>query len=256
MSILSLNAVSVGYGSKPIVRDISLDLAGQEIICLLGANGSGKTTLLKAILGLIQIHSGQIHIAGMPQEHWAPKALARRIGYVPQAHQSVFSFTVEEVVLMGRTAHLHWSATPKQRDRDIAAACLDQLGIVSLCYRDYTQLSGGERQLVMIARALAQEPSLLIMDEPTSSLDFGNQIRVLEHIGQLRKGGMSILLTTHQPEQADRVADRVILLHQGAILAAGPALNALTVANLSLLYGLDEDVIASNLAFLDRNRYI
>ncbi len=252
MSILSLDAVCVGYGGKAVIRDVSLDFQDQEIICLLGANGSGKTTLLKAILGLLKTSSGEIRIAGTPQQRWSPKALARRIGYVPQTHNSAFPFTVQEVVLMGRTAHLHWSATPKQRDERIAETCLSQLGIAALRRRDYTQLSGGERQLVMIARALAQEPSLLIMDEPTSSLDFGNQIRVLEHIGRLRDSGMSILLTTHQPEQAARISDRVILLHEGAILAAGPARQVLTVDSLSLVYGLSRKVIASNLTFLDQ----
>lgn len=250
MSLLALRAVSVGYGTRTVLSDIDLLLEPQTVLCLLGANGCGKTTLLKTILGLIPSTSGEIRIESRPQADWSRTALARRIGYVPQAHHGVFPFTVEQVVLMGRTAHLPWHATPHPADIDIARHSLELLGIDHLHHRNYMHLSGGERQLVMIARALAQEPALLVMDEPTSSLDFGNQIRVLEHIDQLRTQGLSILLTTHQPEQAARLADRLVLLHQGRILAQGMPGDVLTPAHLARIYGLTEHTVTAHLPHL------
>ncbi|MBP6115346.1 MAG: ABC transporter ATP-binding protein, partial [Neisseriaceae bacterium] len=178
------------------------------------------------------------------------KQLAQKVGYVPQAHQDLFPYLVLDMVQMGRTAHLSWFSTPGPKDQAIAHACLAQMGISHLSARRYTELSGGERQLVLIARALAQQPRLLIMDEPTASLDFGNQIRVLATIEQLKAQGLAILLTTHQPEHAHRVADRVVLLHQGQILANGKPAEVLTAAHLATLYNLEEAQLHQHLAFL------
>lgn len=243
MSIVRLKNITIGYRNKIIAENLQLNLHANEIVCLLGANGCGKTTLLKTVLGLLKPLSGEIIIDKMPQPQWSKRELARFVGYVPQSHNDTFAFSVEEIVLMGRTAYLDWYSSPKAEDVKIVLRVLQQLNIEHLRHRIYSQLSGGERQLVLIARALAQQPRLLIMDEPTSNLDFGNQIRVLEQIRQLKRQGLAILLTTHQPNHVRHVADRVILLHQSSIAADGKSEDVLTLENLSLIYQLDVNIL-------------
>lgn len=252
--ILTLNAVDTGYRDRRVGKNINLRFLQNQVTCLLGGNGCGKTTLLKTILGLLRPLAGQVLVDDRPQRSWSRRRLAQFIGYVPQAHNGVFPFTVRQVVLMGRTAHLSMLATPGRSDRALADECLRKLGITALAERPYTQLSGGERQLVLIARALAQQPAFLIMDEPTASLDFGNQIRVLEHIAALRSQGLTILFTTHQPDQAAQIADRVVLLHGSGVYGSGETADMLTAENLAVLYDLKPSVITKNLGFLQRNR--
>ena len=247
MSLMTLEQVSIGYSNRIIATDINLTLEEQQVICLLGANGCGKTTLLKSMLGLIPTHSGKIIIGEQPLTHWQPKALAKFIAYVPQAHHSLFPYTVEEVVLMGRHAHLHWLSVPGNKDCDVAAQALTLLRIDHLAQRHYTELSGGERQLVLIARALAQEPKVLIMDEPAASLDFGNQIRVLEQIKQLKPQGISVIMTTHHPQHAFSVADKVVLMKAGKLIKQGSCQAVLTADNLADLYDVTRDKIIENL---------
>lgn len=250
MAKLSLDQLSTGYGQRLVGQGLSFEVAAGEVTCLLGANGCGKTTLLKTLLGLLPPLAGTVSIADQPLAQVKPQQLAKWVGYVPQAHPDLFPYSVLDMVLMGRTAYLSWLSTPGPNDRRIALACLADMGVAHLAERRYTELSGGERQLVLIARALTQQPQLLIMDEPTASLDFGNQIRVLSVIEQLRAQGLAILLTTHQPEHAYRLADQVVLLHQGRILAQGSKANTLTAAHLATLYGLSATTMQANLAFL------
>ncbi|TCP95372.1 iron complex transport system ATP-binding protein [Cricetibacter osteomyelitidis] len=245
MIILQLNQVAVGYGKTPVAENLNIKFQANEIVCLLGANGCGKTTLLKTILGVLMPLKGKILINQIPQIQWTKQALAQFIGYVPQAHHSTFGFSVEEMVLMGRNAYVDWYSSPTEKDKAIVLQCLQQLNIEHLYHRTYSQLSGGERQLVLIARALAQQPKLLIMDEPTSNLDFGNQIRVLEQIKQLKQQGLSILLTTHQPNHALCIADRAVLLHQGKIMSDGICTEVLNLENLSQIYQLDKNILAN-----------
>jgi len=162
---------------------------------------------------------------------------------VPQAQGGYFPFTVREMVLMGRTAHLSLFATPTARDEAVAERMLDTLGMGHLADRRYTEISGGERQLALIARALAQEPKLLVMDEPTANLDFGNQLLVLERIEVLARQGMAIILSTHDPDQAFRCCDKAVLLHRGQMLAQAAPEEAITPAALKTLYGVDVQVI-------------
>ena len=158
MSLIRLQNVVIGYKTTPISTALSLELPAKQVICLLGANGCGKTTLLKTVLGLLKPLQGEIFIDAKAQSQWTRNELAQFIGYVPQAHHHLFPFSVEEVVLMGRTAYLDWYRCPKKDDINIAVDSLKTLGIEHLRRRIYTQLSGGERQLVLIARALAQQP--------------------------------------------------------------------------------------------------
>ncbi len=254
MSLFELKNLVIGYKNTPISTALNLQVPQRQVIVLLGANGCGKTTLLKSLLRLIPTLSGSITIAAKPQAQWSNRQLARFIGYVPQAHQAVFPFKVEDVVLFGRTAYLPWYRVPQRQDRDIARQCLQSLNIDGLRHRSYNQLSGGERQLVLIARALAQQPQCLIMDEPTSNLDFGNQLRVLEYIEQLKASGLSILFTTHQPEQARRIADQSLLFHQGRIIAQGKPTETMTLENLATIYQLTPSVLRKNLTFLTEGK--
>ncbi len=241
--LLSLQGVSAGYRRHVVLDSIDLSLARGQITCVLGPNGSGKTTLFRTLLGLLPPLAGRIEVLGMPPARWSRAEFARHVGYVPQAHDAPFAFTAEDIVLMGRAARVGLFATPSRQDREVARQCLATLGVSDLAPRVYTQLSGGERQLVLFSRALAQEPELLVLDEPTASLDFGNQLRVLEHIALLRDLGLGVLMSTHQPEHALRIADRVVLLAEGRIIADGPPATAISAAHLARLYGVPEAAI-------------
>ena len=245
MSLLSSHALSIGYDGAVVGEGIDLRLSGGEVLCLLGPNGGGKTTLFRTLLGALPPIAGEVRVEGRPLGRFSRRELARRLGYVPQAHAGLFAFTVEDVVLMGRTARMGRFAVPSARDRQAARAALERLGVARLAERVYTQISGGERQLVLIARALAQETATLILDEPTASLDFGNQLRVLAELDRLRRDGIGILMSTHQPEHALRVADRIALLKAGRIVAQGAARQTATAAQLAELYDADVEVVAA-----------
>lgn len=244
---IDVNDLAIGYGRRRVGSGISFSLSAGEVLCLLGPNGSGKSTLFKTVLGLLPLQGGHIQIDGEDLSAWSRGALARYVAYVPQAHTSSFAFSVLDVVLMGRGARIGLFASPGSHDADVAHECLERLGIVDLARRIYTELSGGERQLVLIARALAQEPQVLILDEPTSSLDFGNQIRVLDHIHALRDQGLAIFLCTHQPEHALKVADRVALFKAGRLHGIGQAQTIVTLGSLAWLYDLPPQAVHQHL---------
>lgn len=246
MSVLEAQGLAIGYRHQRVGEGIELALGVGEVLCLLGPNGGGKTTLFRTLLGLLPPLAGTVRVVGRALADWSRQALAKQLAYVPQSHAGVFAFTVEEVVLMGRTARLAPFGTPSARDRDTARGCLARLGIGHLAGRIYTEISGGERQLALIARALAQEAEILILDEPTASLDFGNQLRVLKEIDALKSQGLAILMSTHQPEHALRVADRFALLKAGRIVALGGRALA-TVENLAALYDANVGDVARGL---------
>jgi iron complex transport system ATP-binding protein len=241
--MLAIENLAFGYRNKPVGRDVSFTVAAGETLGLLGPNGCGKTTLFRTILGLLAPQGGRVVLESSDVATLSRAAVAQRIGYVPQAHAGYFPFAVRDIVLMGRTAHLGLFATPTQRDRAVAERMLDTLGITHLADRTYTQISGGERQLALIARALTQEPRVLVMDEPTANLDFGNQVRVLDRIRALSRQGIAVILSTHDPDQAFFCCDRVVLLHEGRMIDCAPPEQAITSASLKQLYGVDVAVL-------------
>jgi iron complex transport system ATP-binding protein len=229
--------LAIGYPGHVVGKDISLALATGEVLGLLGPNGAGKTTLFRTLLGLQRPLGGAVAIDGEPLARLRPAEIARRLAYVPQAHVTEFSYSVLDVVLMGRTARLGPFSTPGADDARVAQDRLDSLGVGALAGADYTRISGGQRQLVLIARALAQEAPILVMDEPTASLDFGNQTLVLARIRDLAADGYGVLLSTHDPDHALLVASRVAVMAGGGLAAVGPTDDVVTGAMLSRIYG-------------------
>jgi len=240
---LILEHVTGGYGSRTVVDDVSFTLHHGEVVCLLGANGCGKTTLFKLILCLLRPSHGCVRLGEENIASWSRSRLARSFGYVPQMHIPPFAFEVREIVLMARAAHLAPFASPGKVDRRIADEALDYMGILHLASARYTEISGGERQLVLIARALAQQAQWLILDEPAANLDLGNQIKVFRAIGELAKTGLGVLMTTHVPDQAFMYASRVVLMSEGRILAINTPAKALTPRLLKKAYGVPVSIV-------------
>jgi iron complex transport system ATP-binding protein len=233
-----LEDVSCGYGKTAILQNIGLTVSSGEILCLVGPNGIGKTTLFKTILGFLPALHGAVYVDGKNFHALPQQETARYIGYVPQSHTPPFAFLVSDVILMGRTAHLGTFSQPEKKDRDIVDRLIETLGIGNLRDRVCTELSGGERQMALIARALAQEPAFILMDEPTSNLDFGNQALVLEQILKLKDRGIGVIMTTHYPEQVLLLNTRVALIKQNKTVHTGNAKDVLTGKNLRETYGI------------------
>jgi iron complex transport system ATP-binding protein len=246
MVTMRLEAQQVSYAyipGQPVLRDVSLQLEAGETLYILGRNGGGKTTLLSCLAGLIHPTAGRILLDGKDIHSYAPGVRARLIGLIPQMHTPAFAYTVREMVLMGRAPHLGWLSSPSRADYMMADEALEQVGLSELRSRPYTEISGGERQLVLIARGLAQRCNILLMDEPTAHLDLSNQQRVLEMINQLSKQGPSFVISSHAPNDALIYADRVMLLKNGAVMAYGTPQETLTETMLSSAYGIRTEVI-------------
>jgi iron complex transport system ATP-binding protein len=233
---LAARDLSIGYRNHLVGSNIALTLDAGEVLCLLGPNGAGKTTLFRTLLGLQRALGGTVLIDERPVERMRPAEIARQMAYVPQAHATEFSYTVLDVVLMGRTARLKPFASPGAADEKIARDKLAVLGILDLAEHDYTRIPGGQRQLALIARALAQEAPILVMDEPTASLDFGNQAMVLGRIRDLASEGYGIVLSTHDPDHALLVATRVAVIAEGGLRAVGAPQDVVTAEMLSAIY--------------------
>lgn len=239
-ALLAARGLAVGHGRRAVAGNVGFALEEGRVLVLLGPNGGGKTTLLRTLLGLIPPLAGEVLLSGTPIARLARRDVARLLAYVPQASAGGFAYPARDVVAMGRAARLPLLAAPGARDRAAADAALDRLGITHLADRPVTELSGGERQLVLIARALAQEARCLVMDEPTASLDFGNQALVLRQVRALAtRDGLAVLMTTHHPDHALLVADAAMLLHGGRLEGPMPAAALVTPERLRAAYGVE-----------------
>lgn len=246
MVIVELAAKHISYSYTPgktVLHDVSLTLKSGEILYLLGPNGGGKTTLLSCLAGLLQPKSGNVYLDDQPLGQYSAAERAQQIGFTPQIHVPAFGYTVKEMALMGRAPHLKWLATPSEKDNRIVEESLEQVGLSELKDRSYTEISGGERQLVLIARGLAQRCSILLMDEPTAHLDLSNQYRVLEIIQNLTRQGLSFIVSSHAPNDALAYADQVLLLNGGWVTDYGKPTEILNETSLSAVYGIQSEVI-------------
>ncbi|HQD25155.1 MAG TPA: ABC transporter ATP-binding protein [Methanoculleus thermophilus] len=238
--ILNVNNASFSYdGITKQFEDVSFSLRRGEVLSLLGRNGTGKSTLIKCILNILTPQSGMVEINGHRVTDMRPEEVAREVGYVPQVHHAVFPFTALDFVLMGRAPHISTFSVPKEEDYEKAEEAFARIGITHLREKCISEMSGGESQMVMIARALAQEPSLLILDEPTSHLDIGNQMKVIATIDRLAADGIAILMSTHFPDHGFLVSHTVAILQGGRLIAQGPAEDVITKENLHEAYGVD-----------------
>jgi iron complex transport system ATP-binding protein len=233
---LQAEALAVGYPGRLVGENLSLSVAAGEVVALLGPNACGKTTWLKTLLGLLPPRKGEVQLLQKPLRAYGLRERAQLMAYVPQSQVSTFGFTALELVLMGRTAHLGLLARPTVRDHSVAADALSRMGIEDLAHRSIHQISGGQRQMVLMARALAQAPLVVLLDEPTASLDFGNQGRVMHAMRTLAQQGLAVLFTTHDPNHALRHADRAVLMQDGGVLASGAVAEVIHQAGLCRLY--------------------
>ena len=244
MAVYAVSDVAFDYGATPILRRVSFSVAQGELVCLLGPNGCGKTTLLRLLLGFLTPASGAVRLGGRDIAAYGCAELAKRVAYVPQNHHPAFAYTVLDMVLMGRCAHGSMFARAGARDREIALSALRRLSIDHLRDRPVTRLSGGQRQLTLLARALAQKAPVLVLDEPTNALDFGHQARFLELLRQLcAEEGHTCVMTTHFPDHALWVSDHAVMLRDGRVVADGAPGEAVTGETLGRLYDIDISVI-------------
>lgn len=235
--MLQVRDLRCGYEGTEIVHGVSFEVERGEFTCIIGANGCGKTTALKNVLGLYRPMGGTVLIGGLDALSMSDKEKARHFAYIPQVHRPPFPFLVADVVLLGRTPHLtNTLSRCTAHDREVAFEAMRTLSIENLARETYTQLSGGQQQLVLIARALAQQPDILIMDEPTASLDFGNQQLVLSQMRNLVRGGTSVLMVTHDPNHAFYCADKVLVMKEGLLVGSGTPQEVVTTETLEDIY--------------------
>jgi iron complex transport system ATP-binding protein len=242
--ILEINNASFSYnGNENVFEDININIENSDVLCILGPNGTGKSTLIKCMNGLLKLNSGNIFLNDEDIYGMDKADLAKVVGYIPQSHHSTFSFSVFDVVLMGRAPHLSLTSVPGEKDFKIADKAIESLGISYLKDKTYTEISGGERQLVLLARVLTQEPQILLLDEPTSHLDFGNQIRTLKVINRLSDQGLSVVMTSHYPDHAFLSSNKVAIMTNGSIMAMGEPESVVTEENMQRAYGIDVKVM-------------
>lgn len=241
--LFEVKNISFSYNDEEIFSDISFSICSGEVLCILGPNGTGKTTLIKCLNGLHDIDSGDILINGKNIKKLSFREISKHVGYIPQSHIPSFPFKVFDVVLMGRAPYLNLTDSPKENDVKIANDALKTLGIENLKDKEYTNLSGGERQLVFLARVLCQKPDMLILDEPTSHLDFGNQIKLLEIIDNLAKSGLSIIMSSHFPDHAFLSSTKVAIMKDKRFIDFGTPEDVVTEENLKKAYSIDVKLI-------------
>lgn len=248
-STIQVNNASFSYGDKLIFSGINFNVKQGEVFCILGPNGCGKTTLLDCILGLLKLNEGNIFIDEDDLINVKSNKIAEKMAYVPQIHQKSFPYTVKEIVLMGRAYKTTFFSSPTNEDKDIAWEAMKKVGIIHLADTPYTQISGGECQLVMIARALAQQPKIIIMDEPTSHLDFKNEIVLLETVVDLvTENNISIVMATHFPNHAyyfenNHVPTTLGLMNNGIFEQVGSPSKVLSESNIQKIYQINSKIL-------------
>ncbi len=241
--LLEIENVRGGYGHGDIVKGVTCSADSGDILCLVGPNGCGKTTLFRLLLGSLPITGGSIRIDGRETKDLSPKELAKLIAYIPQYHTPVFSYTVLDVVVMGRASHFAAFDTPKAPDRDAAFAALEKVNALHLANQKYTVLSGGQRQLILIARAICQSAKVFVMDEPAASLDYANHQLLMEVIVDLAQKGYCVVMSTHSPEHPASIASKVLLMREGCVAGFGTPQEVITPENLEAVYDIEMDVV-------------
>ncbi|TFG13743.1 ABC transporter ATP-binding protein [Candidatus Thorarchaeota archaeon] len=237
---LEVNSISFRYNNKPILNDITFNLKAGEFLAILGPNGSGKTTLLKCINGILQPQNGSILIDGKSMQEYGRNDIARIMGYVPQHNGRIFPNTVFDTLLLGRKPHIQWAPTSK--DLRVVSQLLEMLNLEQFALRNITELSGGERQKVVIGRALAQQPNILLLDEPTSNLDLKHQLEVLKLIRNQTRDGLSAVMALHNLNLALKFCDRIVMLNDGEIFVQG-GLEVLTPEAIEFVYNVKVNTI-------------
>ena len=234
---IEVKNLSFSYGPRPVLHDINMEVDTGEFLSILGPNGVGKSTLFRCILGLLQDYEGSVLIDGIDARRLSEKELSKKIAYIPQHTVPSFNFSVEDIVLMGTTAGSNLLRKPRKEEYLKAESAMDKMGIIDMRERCFHHLSGGERQLAVIARALAQDARILMLDEPTAALDFGNQLKVLRQIKSLADEGYTVIQTTHNPEHAFMFSDKIIAIKDGRRLAYGTPEEIIIDETVSTLYG-------------------
>lgn len=235
---ITIDNLNFSYGAAQILHDVSVRIEPKETLAILGPNGSGKTTLLNLIAGLLPLTSGSILYEGKPYASLGMRQVAQLVGYVPQTIVPAFDYSVTEYVVTGCAPQIGAFSRPEQKHYDAAAQAIRQMGISHIADKSYGQISGGERQQASIARVLAQSPAYILMDEPTSHLDYGNQLRILSTIKQLAGNGFGVVFTTHNPDQALLVGGKAAIIDRGGRLTFGVSREMITESLLSDLYGI------------------
>jgi len=241
--IITVNDLHFSYPKRPVLEGINFTLHRGEVVSLLGPNGCGKSTLIRLILRLLK-GNGDILLNNLPLEQYSHKDIAHHIAYIPQYNNVPFNYSVMEMVMMGRISKHSFFALPSKDDRTVAHEALKRIGIEALAHRPFGELSGGQKQMVLLARALTQGVNTFIMDEPVSGLDYGNQIRLLELIVSLSHEGYTFLKTTHYPDHALLVSTRVAVMNGGKIIADGTPEEVITSDMIRNVYGIEADLIS------------
>jgi iron complex transport system ATP-binding protein len=243
--MLRVHGLDFTYKNINVLKDVGIGLNKGEVLSIVGPNGAGKTTLLKCIVGIVKPNKGTILIDGKDGSRMKRLDLARCIGYVPQSSPSKFPIIVFDAVLMGRRPYIAWK--PSKKDLQVVADVLRSMDIEEVALRDFDQLSGGQKQKVLLARAVAQDTDYLLLDEPTSNLDLRHQMEVMEMISSMvKKKEMAAILAMHDLNLASRFSDRIVMLNSGKIFCTGKPLQVMTIENIRSVYGVEATISSTN----------